>query len=310
MESDPDKDLVAGGAEVPKFLAAPPDAASLIEAPAAFPHASISLRMPSAARLSADPAFPGKVRGSLGEVLKRAASAEAIDGRPCPWTPPCALDIFFRSQGMMTKGLEIPKPITIAVAAVGSDLVVTARLFGLAAEWAGQIADALTRALREGLRHPRGGLLDVTARDITWAEEAPNWSLLAGSEPKRLELVFETPFVLRDNRNSHAKLPALVTGIGNRVSGLARWMGASIEADWSEIKAAATELTVERSTVTETNWTRASRRQNKLIGMVGFQGEVIISGPLAPVLPLLALGQITHAGAHAALGMGRYRIVI
>lgn len=298
------------GGEIPRFLAAPLERLRLADAPSAFPHALIALHAPGAAHLAADPAAPGKVRGALGEALKRAASAEALDGRPCQWSPPCGLDIFFRKQGMMTKGLEIPKPITIALAAVGPGLLVRARLFGLAAEWAGQIADALTRGLREGLRHPRGGPLEVTAREITWTDGAPNWPLLAATTPDRLELSFETPFVLRDNRRAHASLPALITGVGNRITGLARWMGASLDADWSAIKAAASELTVEHSTVTETDWTRASRRQNKLIGMVGFQGRVVISGPLEQLLPLLALGQITHAGAHAALGMGRYRIEI
>lgn len=68
-------------------------------------------------------------------------------------------------------------------------------------------------------------------------------------------------------------------------------------------------LTVLQSTVEGENWRRASRRQGAIIGMEAFRGQAIIEGQVGALLPLLALGQITHAGAHAALGIGRYRIV-
>lgn len=298
----------AAESSLQRFLLDPAETAPLAGLPARFPHALIVLRAPGAARLADDPSAPGKVRGALGEALKPAASAEAVDGRPCPWSPPCALDLLFRTQGRMTRGLEIPKPFTLALDAEGPDLIVSCRLFGLAADWSGQVADALTRGLRGGLRHPAGGRLDVTARSVSCIDGAPGWPALADAAPERLDLVFETPFVLRSGAQAHAGLPALVTGIGNRVTGLSRWMGWRVDADWLALKAVAEALVVERSTVGETSWIRASRRQGRVIGVTGFEGRARIAGPLGPVLPLLALGQLTHAGAHAALGMGRYRI--
>ena len=35
-----------------------------------------------------------------------------------------------------------------------------------------------------------------------------------------------------------------------------------------------------------------------------------IAGDLAPFLPWLALGAVTHVGSHAALGMGRYSLMV
>ncbi len=40
--------------------------------------------------------------------------------------------------------------------------------------------------------------------------------------------------------------------------------------------------------------------------MCGQQIVLLIEGDLSPLLPLLAIGETTRAGSHAALGQGRY----
>ncbi len=289
-----------------RFLRAPVETLPLDALCASFAHAILVLTVPAAGDLAGRGGRHGAAVSRPHRVLKTSASAQAIGGQPCPWNPPCALDLLFRTQGMITPGLEIPKPFVVSLEPSGPDLLVRCTLFGIAADWSGQIGEALVSAIRNNLRHPKGGRLDVSSRQTQWLGAVQEWQGVDGD--CRIELDFITPFVLRSGRKSHAALPALITGIGNRVNGLARWMGVEVQADWRAIKASAEALTVVQSTVEGETWKRASRRQGAIIGMEGFRGQAIIQGDLSPLLPLFVLGQVTHAGAHAALGMGRYQI--
>jgi hypothetical protein len=53
---------------------------------------------------------------------------------------------------------------------------------------------------------------------------------------------------------------------------------------------------------------RSSRQphRHRIVGLVG--GFDIVDPPES-LMPLLALGQLTHAGARAAFGCGRYRLL-
>jgi hypothetical protein len=43
--------------------------------------------------------------------------------------------------------------------------------------------------------------------------------------------------------------------------------------------------------------------------MGGRRLVVLIEGDLAPLMPLLAIGETCHAGSHASLGLGRYTLL-
>jgi hypothetical protein len=290
------------------MLGAPAHRRALAELPARFPHVVIELTCTGAAALARDPAAPGRVRGALGEVLKGTASREAVEGRPCPWTPPCAFDPLYRSQGRIGSGLEIPKPFVLALDSAGRDLVVHLSLFGIAARYAESLAEALTQALRRGLRRPGGGRLDVGGRRIGGAEGIADWAPWAGRPVQALHLRFLSPFRVRDGNRARAGFAPLVSSLGNRVSGLARWMDIRVEADWRRLREAASDIEVTQSTIGEVDWVRASRKQHRLISMNGFVGDCVVEGDLTRLVPLLALGQLTHAGSNAALGLGRYEI--
>ncbi|HLO78722.1 MAG TPA: CRISPR system precrRNA processing endoribonuclease RAMP protein Cas6, partial [Magnetospirillum sp.] len=108
-----------------------------------------------------------------------------------------------------------------------------------------------------------------------------------------------------------ADLSALPMTLGARIEGLARWMGLAISADWQGLRHAAHAVALDQSALRVRTWNRRSDRQGgKVIPMIGLEGRLAITGQLAPILPLLALGAITHAGSHAAIGLGRYRLRI
>ncbi len=57
------------------------------------------------------------------------------------------------------------------------------------------------------------------------------------------------------------------------------------------------------------DWERYSSRQRTTMRLGGLVGRVTFEGKLAPFRPLLAAGEVTHAGKGTSFGLGRYRIV-
>lgn len=248
----------------------------------------------------------GRVRGALGAVLAETASAEAVAGEACPWRPPCALDLLFRAQGRLTPAMEIPKPMVIALTPAGSGLEVEVGLTGFASECLEEVAAALVRAWRQRIPDVAGSRI---VERVIWSTEG-----VAVPEATTVLLAFESPLEIRFKgdgpASTGAALWSLLSSLGNRVSGLARWQDALIEADWPDLKARASGLRLTCLATTSESWQRRSFRQDRRIPMQGDRPVLRLAGDLGPFLPWLALGTLTHVGSHAALGMGRYRLLV
>jgi hypothetical protein len=285
-------------------LLAPARRLSLAVLPAQWFHSLVALRCPGAGQLAGDPRLPGKLRGAWGRQLCATASAAAAAGDPCPWQPPCALDVLFRCQGHITPALEIPKPYVLALDAEGADLVVRLTLFGFATDWTEAAAEALLRALRNGL----SGMppLAVAERRI-WSEDG----LAPAAAARAAWLRFATPCVVRQSGVARPPdLPTLVATLANRVSGLARWQDAALDLPAAALKRHAAGLAVATGEQVPARWRRYSGRQGRWVPVHATRSDMLVEGDLAPLLPLLALGATTHAGSHAALGLGRYALVL
>ena len=307
MEAD------GGNAGLGDRLLRPARTLTLAELPGQWFHSIVVVRCRGARVLAGDPKFAGTLRGAWGEQLKATASAEAIAGEPCPWRPPCALDVLFRIQGRITPALEIPKPYVLAVLADGADLMVRLTVFGFATDWTEAAADALVRACR--VVTPRGQRLEVVDR-CYWSEDG----IVIGTVPAALVLAFETPLEIRPRQRAcgvaggggeaGSDFPMLTASLGNRISGLARWQDAAIEADFRGLKDQAAAVAVRLLEHAPDRWLRFSRRQGQWIPMAGRRLVALIEGDLAPLLPLLAIGETCHAGSHASLGLGRYTLLV
>ncbi|WP_417847048.1 CRISPR system precrRNA processing endoribonuclease RAMP protein Cas6 [Thalassospira povalilytica] len=272
--------------------------------------ARIVLRCPNAAGLVQDPNTTAKIRGAWGRKLAEGASEEALAKRPCPWPAPCAYDLFFNTHGTLGGRMEIPKPFVLALDADGDDLVVGMTLFGIAADWAGEAADALVRALRHGLdqagnkRHH----LVVSHRDVEQSNGVP----VPADMPGGARLVFISPVALRSGEELHVRPASLIKSLGNRVDGFARWHGMALDLDPHDFSRAAEDVgayaqwEIQRVPV----WRRGSVAQNRQIGMAGVLGTLTLPPLPAFIAILVALGACTHAGSRAALGMGRYRLLL
>ena len=91
--------------------------------------------------------------------------------------------------------------------------------------------------------------------------------------------------------------------------GVARWQDFDLEIDWHDYLAAAERLRLDGNHLRVAGWERRTRRQyGERIPVVGFTGPLELAGDLTLFLALLAIGETTHIGNQAALGMGRYAL--
>lgn len=217
----------------------------------------------------------------------------------------------------MPPGLAIPKPWVLGhdVAPTGDTVAIRLTLFGSATGVLQTASDALVAALRGGLTHGGDAAgrvpLEVLDRVITFGSEAAHGAeALSAAAPQAVSLAFSSPVVLRRDGHAGLDVVSLLTGLGNRISGLARWMGVAVHADWRALRADAEALTVTEAEMQPVRWRRRSNRQGREIPMHGFVGHLSLSGPLDSLMPLLVLGTETHCGSHAALGLGRYALEV
>ncbi len=266
----------------------------------------IVVTVADAADLAADPGTGGRIRGALGHRLADGASEPARKGEPCDWSEPCAFDLLFRCQGRLTGRLELPRPWALSVSALpGTDrLAVELPLFGIAGHWAGEIADALVRALRG--RIGERSALQVLERRINVQEGV---SLPPPGRPLMLD--FLSPLMLRQGRGFHARPDALLKSAGNRISGLARWHGRRLVPDVEAFLADIERLNegaVWEDLSRAKGWSSHSSRQQQAKPMAGFLGRLLLPPPTKETAALLALAETAQAGSHSTQGLGRFRL--
>ncbi|MBB4285425.1 CRISPR system precrRNA processing endoribonuclease RAMP protein Cas6 [Roseospira goensis] len=264
-----------------------------------------------------DPRLPGRLRGALGDALLEGASAEARAEQPCPWDPPCALDVLWGETGSVRRGVEIPRPFVIRVDPDPPDGGrVTLSLFGFATDWAEGVADALVRALRGGLGGGADGArltLEPRHRAIVTPEPpAPVMPEVVEPGLGVVALTVRTPLVLRRRSALVLDPLALLTSLSRRAEGFARWHDTALTVDGDALAETASALTLDGQGLSPAGWTRGSARQpGRSIPVTGVVGRLVLRGPpeaLARAGALLALGSRFGAGGHAAQGMGRYDI--
>lgn len=132
--------------------------------------------------------------------------------------------------------------------------------------------------------------------------------------PETLELVIETPLrVKRDGRHvgpDDFRFADLFGNLLRRISMLRYFHTETpLETDFRGLIDAAQEVAIDA----DLEWKeqqRYSRRQGGAMLLGGVVGRVWVTGvDLAPFWPYLWLGQWTHAGTGATMGLGRYRIL-
>ena len=271
-------------------------------------HQIVRVTLPGYGALAKDLALINRIRGAWGHELMRSAPPEAIAGKPCPWEPPCALDIFFREQFRDGKH-GLPKPFLFGLNRRRRDLIVDLTIFGLASDWAFAARDALVVALKRRLdwkRHypdlflPADPAMEVELLTLSRMPEAPR--------ARHVEIEFLTP--MDASGDDPIDNPATVIGrLARRIDGLARWQEARIDADWAQAAKRWSGLEYDARGLRYLTGSRGSRRQNREIPVSAVAGTLSVHGDLAEILPLLLIGQTSHVGRGAVSGYGRFEIV-
>jgi hypothetical protein len=132
--------------------------------------------------------------------------------------------------------------------------------------------------------------------------------------PKAIEIRLETP--LRLKREEHLVTAArfgfadLFASLLRRISLLSHFhTDTPLDVDFAALSRAAREVPIRAPELRWYDWTRYSSRQKATLEMGGLLGRFRLDGAdIEPFWPYLWLGQWTHAGKGATMGLGRYRI--
>lgn len=277
------------------------------------------------------PAYPGSVwRSAFGARLRRNScitGADACGG--CRVQTACAYGRLFEpapdteAVGLHARFRDPPRPYVISPRhaggyyRAGQPLVVELLLFASAIR---ELASVRRVAARLSLRGAPLRPLDISALDAHGEAAAISGANAAGfvpeppAVPKRVRLRIEHPLRLRrDGKylDDRAFSPdAFFTALLRRVSSLHD--GANkppLSADYAALaRHAAERIVVQDARLEWFDWQRRSARQGRWVPMGGVVGELTLGGDLAPLWPWLWIGQWTHVGKGAVMGLGRYRL--
>lgn len=248
------------------------------------------------------------IRRAWGSELMKGASKEALDEKPCLWTPPCALDVFFNEQLRQGKH-GLAKPYVLEADNKGQDLTIKLCVFGFACDWLSVATDNLVRALRERVSWKKlAGKSFLPKFEIAFVRTGTIEGLASENVPNAIEMGFITPV---DGTGQHDIIDephSIIGRLARRVDGLAKWQDAQIIADWEELSTQWKELDYWVDELEVSSTSRWSARQKSNLVNRAVIGSLSISGNLAPIWPLLLIGQNCHVGRGAVIGLGRYDV--
>ena len=306
---------------------------------AVLPLARYRLRFRAAVDLRL-PAYTGSAwRGAFGWALKRLVCVTREPACPtCLLYRSCIYPYLFETPpdpnvGKLTRYTAAPHPYVLVpddrsgAIAGGETLSLEVTLLGHANRHLPYVVHALHQAGQRGLGADRGALelLEVTQADgANWRPiYVPGGDFtpgpvaappLAPTVPQRVVLQFLTPLRLTgDGRlvsQDRFRFSLLFSSLLRRISLLTAFhTDDPLETDFAGLTQAARTVELDRVRLRWHEWARYSSRQDALIQMGGLVGEIELSGAgLEPFWPYLWLGQWTHVGKGAVMGLGRYRI--
>lgn len=285
------------------------------------------------------PAYTGSAwRGAFGRTLKRLVCVTREPACPaCLLYRSCIYPYVFETPpdpgvGKLTQYPAAPHPYILipqdrgGAVTAGQTLLLEVTLFGHGNRHLPYVIHALHQAGQHGLGPDRGAL---ELQRVTQAEGAGWRSIytpgadfaplppvvpVAPPAPSRLTLRFLTPLRLTGEGRLVSKdrfrFHLLFSSLLRRISLLTAFhTDAPLETDFAGLTQAARTVELASARLRWHDWTRYSSRQDALIQMGGLVGEIELDGAnLEPFWPYLWLGQWTHAGKGAVMGLGRYRV--
>ena len=297
-----------------------------------------TFRMTAPLRL---PDYAGSLlRGQFGAALRRVScmtGEQTCDG--CPLRATCPYPAIFETPAPAAHAMQhfshVPNPYVIEPPPFGTRFINTGGvlrfsvvLIGRAVAQLPLVSFALQRAVEGGLgrERARGALEQIAWHAGDGADDfAPVWqqgdaaiaaheahvTFPATTDARALRLTLHTP--LRLQQQGHPLRPQaltprkLVADLLRRITLLAEFHAdrPALVADAGTLVRHADTL-AHRTALRWQDWSRYSSRQQQEMTLGGAVGEWTLQGELAALLPWLWLGQWTHVGKNATMGMGGY----
>ena len=287
------------------------------------------------------PAYTGSAwRGAFGHALKRLVCVTREPAcPPCLLYRSCIYPYLFETPpdpgvGKLTQYPAAPHPYLLIPdehggrVPAGETLTVDVTLFGHGNRHLPYVIHAMDQAGQRGLSKDRGALTLLRVAQADGADWRPIYvpggnltplpavAPVAPPCPERLILRLLTPLRLNSEdrlvSQDRFRFHHLFSNLLRRISLLTAFhTDDPLETDFAGLTRAARALNLTLSRLRWHEWARFSSRQDTLVKMGGLVGEIGLEGAgLEPFWPYLWLGQWTHAGKGAVMGLGRYRIDI
>ena len=286
------------------------------------------------------PRFPGSAwRGALGHALKRTVCV--VRDTPCPdcmLYRTCAFPYVFETpppvgSEKMRRYTAAPHPLVIAVdgPSDSASFQLGLTLFGKGHTYLPYLIHALSQAGENGIGHARQRfrMAEVRQRNLLGSVQdawesihtpgqplavLPAQSPPCPPAPGLVRVDFNTPLRLR--RQDHLVTPNtfrfsdLFSALLRRISMLTYFHTETpLETDFAGLKRLSETIEITHANLHWWDWTRYSTRQKTEMQMGGLLGSFQVdSVQLGELWPYLWLGQWTHAGKAATMGLGRYRL--
>lgn len=284
------------------------------------------------------PRYAGSAwRGAFGRALKRTVCV--VRGTPCPdclLYRSCIYPYVFETppppdSAKMRRYPAAPHPFVLRIdpRQTGPDYRLGVILFGRADRSLPYFIHALEQAGRAGIGGHRQAL-ELVAVDQAIPSGSEGWQTVhARNQPLRMapattvtvpdppaELVIELLTPLRLQHKGHLVTPAtlrfadLFGALLRRISMLSYFhTDTPLEVDFAALARSAATVGLLEPKLRWYDWTRYSSRQDTTLAMGGLLGQFRLRGAeLEPFWPYLWLGQWTHAGKGATMGLGQYSI--
>lgn len=279
-------------------------------------------------------------RGAFGHALKAAA---CVTGLPvckgCELFHSCTYSYVFetpppRDASKLRRYPSAPHPFVLEVPATGmhrladGTMALPFSLFGRGVEKLPLFVVALKEAGERGVGTARTGYRFIA---IEQDDNAGRWTRLAAAGeaftppravvphianlPGLVQVQLCTPLSLRRNGNALAadelRFADLFSSLLRRLSLLCHFHGdESLETDFQALTAWSKDVRLLESRLTDRRFRRFSSRQVRSMPFGGIVGTMTLAGEtLRPFWPYLWLGQWSHAGRAATMGLGRYRVL-
>ena len=284
------------------------------------------------------PEYPGSAwRGAFGHALKKTVCV--VRSTPCPQCllkSACAYSYIFETpppanSEKMRKYTAAPHPFVLqfpkATEANQQTYLVDLILYGHGQRFFPYIVHAMQNAGLDGIGGQRQAFVLQKITDISPPAEGSliyekgellPQALAATPEiaamPPQIEICFSTPLRLKHEDKNLTKhdfnFGAFFGALLRRISMLSYFhTDTPLDIDFAALSAKAKTVQFSQQALHWYDWTRYSSRQQTEMQMGGLLGAVILDMQgLEAFWPYLWLGQWTHVGKGATMGMGAYTI--